>query len=62
MANARQNVQTTFDELNHCKQHLQDALNTVEKDQNRQKIQRSLDAVNNAINVTQDTISTYTES
>lgn len=62
MNNARQNVQCTAQDLENAKRHLQSALTTVEKDENRTQIQSAMSAIDNAINSVQSTISNYTES
>lgn len=62
MNNARQNVQCTAQDLENAKRHLQSALTTVEKDENRTQIQSAMNAVDNAINAVQTTINNYTES
>lgn len=62
MNNARQNVQCTAQDLENAKRHLQSALTTVEKDENRNQIQSAMNAIDNAINSVQSTITNYTES
>lgn len=59
--NARQNVQQVCDQLETCKSQLNQAISTVEKPQNRQKIQQTLNAVENACQQAQDTLSNYQE-
>jgi predicted DNA-binding protein YlxM (UPF0122 family) len=59
--NARQNVQDVCTQLQTCVSDLNQALNTVEKQENRQKIQTTLDAVNKAMQTATTTLSTYQE-
>ncbi|WP_432403236.1 hypothetical protein [Wukongibacter sp. M2B1] len=59
--NARQNVQDVCNQLNTCKNNLTQAISTVEKQENRQKIQSTLDAVNSALQTANNTLSTYKE-
>jgi len=59
--NARQHVQDVSNQLQTCRNSLTQAISTVEKQQNRQKIQSTLDAVNSAIQAVNTTLSTYQE-
>ncbi|SHI82393.1 hypothetical protein SAMN02745163_00802 [Clostridium cavendishii DSM 21758] len=62
MNNAIENVKTAAHDLQHARQHIQDALNSVEKQENRTKIQGTLSAIDNAITSAQQTINNYMES
>jgi len=50
--NAKQQVQKVFSQLSDAKISLNQALSTVEKPENKQQIQNTLNAVENAINTT----------
>ncbi|WP_297631675.1 hypothetical protein [uncultured Clostridium sp.] len=60
--NAIQNVHCSLDELQDAKCSLEQALNTVEKPENKKMIQDSLTAVNESINCIECTIKNYKES
>lgn len=62
MSNAKQNVESTINDLRTAKQRLQQALSTVEKEANRKNIESSLTAVETALSQVQNTISNYVES
>lgn len=60
--NAIENVKCSLDELNQAKSKLQAAIGTVEKAENKNLIQNSLDSVCNTIKEVESTISNYKES
>ncbi|MDU1856063.1 MAG: hypothetical protein E6789_11320 [Clostridium baratii] len=60
--NAIENVKCSLDELNQDKSKLQAAIGTVEKPENKNLIQNSLDSVCNTIKEVESTISNYKES
>ncbi|WP_286909780.1 hypothetical protein [Clostridium sp. UBA1652] len=62
MKNARQNVECSIDDLQKVKQHLDQALQSVEKQENKARIQQTCDAVQSALTKAQDTINNYVES
>lgn len=62
MSDAKQNVESTINDLRTAKQRLQQALSTVEKEANRKNIESSLTAVETALSQAQNTISNYVES
>lgn len=57
--NAKQQVQKVFSQLNDAKTSLNEAIGSVEKPENKQQIQNTLNAVENAINTTSTTLSNY---
>lgn len=57
--NAKQQVQQAFSQLTDVKNALNKALDTVEKPENRQQIQNTLNAVENAINTTSTALTNY---
>jgi C4-type Zn-finger protein len=59
--NARQNVEGVLNTLQNSKNDLNQAINTVEKAENKQRIQQTLNAVDNALRSAQDTLSNYKE-
>ncbi|SHH65058.1 EscE/YscE/SsaE family type III secretion system needle protein co-chaperone [Clostridium grantii] len=59
--NARQQVQQVCDQLQTCKSELNQAISSVEKPQNRQKIQDTLSAVEKAHQAATTTLSNYQE-
>ncbi|WP_461206335.1 hypothetical protein [Clostridium sp. DL1XJH146] len=59
--NARQNVQQVCNELEQCKSQLTQAVSTVEKPQNKQQIQQTLNAVENACQQAKNTLDNYQE-
>ncbi|CUQ20959.1 hypothetical protein BH721_08650 [Clostridium baratii] len=60
--NAIENVKNSLDQLNQAKAKLQSAVGTVEKAENKNLIQNSLDSVANTIKQVESTISNYKES
>ncbi|AIY83978.1 MAG: hypothetical protein KIB43_12635 [Clostridium baratii] len=60
--NAIENVKCSLDELNQAKSKLQAAIGTVEKPENKNLIQNSLDSVCNTIKEVESTINNYKES
>lgn len=62
MKNARQNVQCSVDDLQKAKNSLDQALQSVEKQENKTRIQQTCDAVQSALTKAQDTINNYVES
>ena len=60
--NAIENVKNSLDQLNQAKAKLQSAVGTVEKAENKNLIQNSLDSVCNTIKEVESTISNYKES
>ena len=60
--NAIENVKCSLDELNQAKSKLQAAIGTVEKAENKNLTQNSLDSVCNTIKEVESTISNYKES
>lgn len=61
MKNARENVECSIKDLECSKRHLEQALSTVEKDVNKEKIQSSLNAVTSALDTAKCTIENYYE-
>lgn len=59
--NAKQHVQDVCGQLEAAKNSLNMALNSVEKPENRQKIQNTLNSVNSALQTANMTLSTYQE-
>lgn len=59
--NAKQNVQDVQMQLQNCKNSLNQAMSTVEKPENRQKIQNTLNAVNSALETVNSTLTSYVE-
>lgn len=59
--NAKQHVQDVCSQLESAKNCLNQALNSVEKPENRQKIQSTLNAVDNALQTANTTLSSYQE-
>jgi hypothetical protein len=62
MKNARESVQSSLKDLQNAKSCLQNALQSVEKPENRTKIQDTFNAVDGALTKAQDTLNTYKES
>lgn len=54
---AKDELKSALSSINHAKELLNDALNTVEDANNKQMLQNTLSSVNNAVNATQT--STY---
>jgi len=59
--NAKQNVENVYDKLVSCMDSLNQALNSVEKEENRQRIATTLNAVDNAIEKANHTLANYQE-
>lgn len=59
--NARQNVQEVYNQLQSSKNSLNQALSTVEKAENKQQIQATLNAVDSAMQTASNTLSNYKE-
>ena len=59
--NAKQNVQDVYDKLVNCMDSLNQALTSVEKEENRQRIATTLNAVDNAIEKANHTLANYQE-
>ncbi|MBL4933431.1 MULTISPECIES: EscE/YscE/SsaE family type III secretion system needle protein co-chaperone [Clostridium] len=62
MKNAKEHIQSSLKDLQNARTCLQDALQSVEKPENRTKIQDTFNAVDGALTKAQDTINTYKES
>jgi Cu/Ag efflux pump CusA len=59
--NARQHIEDVYHKLQTSRTSLAEAVNIVEKDENRQQIQSTLDAVQSALQSATDTLSNYKE-
>ena len=59
--NAKQHVQDVTSHLQNAKNGLNSALSSVEKPENKQKIQDTLNAVDGALQNATNTLSNYTE-
>jgi hypothetical protein len=59
--NARQHVEDVYHKLQTSRTSLTEAINTVEKEENRLQIQNTLDAVQSALQVATTTLSNYSE-
>ena len=59
--NARQHVQSALSDLENAQECLNKAVGSVEKPQNKQHIQNTLNAVNTALQQANSTLSTYQE-
>jgi molecular chaperone GrpE (heat shock protein) len=59
--NAKQNVQDVYDKLVTCMDSLNQAVNSVEKQENKQRIKSTLNAVDNAIEAANHTLANYQE-
>ena len=59
--NAKQNVQNVYDQLVNCMDSLNNALRTVEKEENAQRIKATLGAVDNAIERANHALANYQE-
>jgi len=59
--NARQRVQGVTGQLQSSVNELNQALSSVEKPENKQKIQNTLNSVNSALQSANDTLSNYQE-
>jgi molecular chaperone GrpE (heat shock protein) len=60
-SNAKQNVQNVYDKLVDCMDSLNQALTSVEKTENKQRIKSTLGAVDNAIEAANHTLANYQE-
>lgn len=56
---AKQQVQDAFSQLTNVKNSLNQALTSAEKPENKQQIQNTLNAIENAINTTTTALSNY---
>lgn len=59
--NARQHVEDVYHKLQTSRTSLAEAINTVEKEENRLQIQNTLDAVQSALQIATTTLSNYSE-
>ncbi|MGH4123389.1 MAG: EscE/YscE/SsaE family type III secretion system needle protein co-chaperone [Clostridium sp.] len=59
--NARQHVEDVYHKLQTSRTSLTEAISTVEKEENRQQIQNTLNAVQSALQTATETLSNYTE-
>ncbi|MBZ9686933.1 hypothetical protein G9F72_011410 [Clostridium estertheticum] len=59
--NAKQHVEDVYHKLQTSRVNLTEAVNIVEKEENRQQIQNTLNAVQSALQIASDTLSNYTE-
>jgi len=59
--NAKQHVQDACEKLQHSSTCLSDAVNTVEKAENKQQIQNTLNQVQSALEAANTTLSNYKE-
>ena len=59
--NSKQHVEDVYHKLQTSRTSLSEAINTVEKEENRQQIQNTLNAVQSALQAATDTLSNYTE-
>lgn len=59
--NAKQHVQDVYHKLETSRTCLNEAMNTVEKEENRQEIQSTLNAVQSALQAATSTLSNYKE-
>ena len=59
--NAKQNFQDACSQLKTCQDSLNQALNSVEKQENKQQIQNTLNAVNSALQTANTALSNYRE-
>lgn len=59
--NAKQNVQNVYDKLVTCMDSLNQALDSVEKMENKQRIQSAAGAVDNAIEAANHALANYQE-
>jgi polyhydroxyalkanoate synthesis regulator phasin len=57
--NAKQHVQDVTNQLQESKNCLNNALSSVEKPENKQQIQNTLDSVDSALQNANDTLSNY---
>lgn len=59
--NAREQVQDVYNQLQSCKDNLNQALKTVEKQENKVQIQSTIAAIDNAVSTANRTLSNYQE-
>lgn len=59
--NAKQQLEDVYNKLQTSRTSLSEAVNTVEKEENRQQIQNTLNAVQSALQLATDTLSNYKE-
>ena len=59
--NAKQHVEDVYHKLQTSRTALSEAVTTVEKEENRQQIQTTLNAVQSALKAATDTLSNYKE-
>ncbi|MGL5346883.1 MAG: hypothetical protein ACRDA3_06005 [Peptostreptococcaceae bacterium] len=57
--NAKQELQSACNQLSSVKNALNQAMSTVEKPNNKQEVQKALDAVNNAVSVANSACNNY---
>lgn len=62
MKNAKDNVQCSLNDLQKAKTSLHEALQSVEKPENKNRIQETCTAVESALTKAQDTLTNYVES
>ncbi|WP_425449044.1 hypothetical protein [Dethiothermospora halolimnae] len=59
--NARQQVQDVYSQLKTCRDNLNQAIQSVEKQENKVQIQSTLGAIDNALSTANRTLSNYKE-
>lgn len=59
--NAKQHVEDVYHKLHTSRISLTEAMNTVEKEENRVQIQNTLNAVQSALQIATTTLSNYSE-
>lgn len=59
--NAKQQLEDVYNKLQTSRTSLSEAVNTVEKEENRQQIQNTLNAVQSALQLATDAVSNYKE-
>jgi len=57
--NAKQGMEDVYDRLVTCMETLNQALNSAEKEDNKQRIKNTLGAVDNAIKITNNALANY---
>lgn len=57
--NAKQGMEDVYDRLVTCMETLNEALNSAEKEDNKQRIKNTLGAVDNAIKITNNALANY---
>lgn len=60
--NARQHVNDVYSQLQSAENCLNEALNTVEKPENKERIEKTLCSVQDALHCASSTLSNYVES